>query len=450
MSDTSSACARCAAPGAAVGLLATSLLLVGAFAARATPAAERLYVSDETGGNVVVVDPERQQVVARIAVGKRPRGIQLSADHSKVYVALSGSPIGGPNVDESKLPPPDRRYDGIGVVDVASQKLLRTYQSGADPETFALSHDGGMLYVSNEDTGHLSAVDLKSGTLRGTVAVGSEPEGVAVSADDRTVYVTCETSNSIYVVEAASLKVLAQIPTGKRPRAIYLSSHDQRGYATDEFAAALTVFDTHDYKALTSIALGDPGVVRPMGIASVDGRKLYVTTGRFAALLEVDPQAGRVIRTVDKIGQRPWGLAMSRDGAKAYTANGPSGDVSVIDVPSGRVEARIQVGGSPWGIVAAPATALADGQRELPAEGGIWKAVVPPKEAMHGEFDSNDPIGLTAGLRIKADCSINWVDPDAGQLYCFSSATSLVVFLEAPRSYLERARLQWQRLAASG
>ena len=143
MSDTSSACARCAAPGAAVGLLATSLLLVGAFAARATPAAERLYVSDETGGNVVIVDPERQQVVARIAVGKRPRGIQLSADHSKVYVALSGSPIGGPNVDESKLPPPDRRYDGIGVVDVASQKLLRTYQSGADPETFALSHDGG-------------------------------------------------------------------------------------------------------------------------------------------------------------------------------------------------------------------------------------------------------------------------------------------------------------------
>jgi hypothetical protein len=93
---------------------------------------------------------------------------------------------------------------------------------------------------------------------------------------------------------------------------------------------------------------------------------------------------------------------------------------------------------------------VADGQREPPAEGGIWKAVVPAKEAMHGEFDSNDPIGLTAGVRIKADCSINWVDPDAGQLYCFSSATSLVVFLEAPRAYLERARLQWRRLAAAG
>jgi hypothetical protein len=68
---------------------------------------------------------------------------------------------------------------------------------------------------------------------------------------------------------------------------------------------------------------------------------------------------------------------------------------------------------------------------------------------MHGEFDSNDPIGVTAGVRIKADCSINWVDPDAGRLYCFSSATSLVVFLDAPHVYLERARAQWQRLRSS-
>ncbi|HET7740681.1 MAG TPA: cytochrome D1 domain-containing protein [Mycobacterium sp.] len=427
-----------------------SLLIGGSLAARAALAAERLYVSDETGGNVVIVDPQQQQVVARIAVGKRPRGIQISPDHRKVYVALSGSPIAGPNVDESKLPPPDRRYDGIGVVDLASQKLIHTYQSGADPETFALSHDGKMLYVSNEDVGQMSAVDLTTGKVRATVAVGSEPEGVAVSADDRIVYVTCETANSIYVVDAGSMKVRAQIPTGKRPRAIYLASESQRGYATDEFAAALTVFDTREFKALTTITLGDPGAVRPMGIASTDGRKLYVTTGRFGALLEVDPQAARVVRTVDKVGQRPWGLALSRDGAKAYTANGPSGDVSVIDVPSGHLEARIPVGGSPWGIVAAPWSAVADAKPQRPAEGGIWKAAVPAQGTMHGEFDNNDPIGLTAGDRIQADCSINWVDPDTGQLYCFASATSLVVFLDAPRAYLERARLQWQRLERTG
>ena len=317
--------------------------------------AERLYVSDETGGNVVIIDAQNASVVGRIAVGKRPRGIQLSPDGRWVYVALSGSPIGGPNVDESKLPPPDRRYDGIGVVDLRSQKLVHTYQSGADPEAFALSHDGRMLYVSNEDSGRMSAVDLTTGKVHASVAVGSEPEGVAVSADDRLVYVTCETANSLYVVDAHSMQVLATIPTEKRPRAIFLAPQTRRGYATDEFGAALTVFSTDDYKVVKTIALGDPKVVRPMGIASSDGRRLYVTTGRFGALLEVDPEAGQIVRTIDKVGQRPWGVALSRDGGRAYTANGPSGDVSVIDLKSGRLETRIAVGGSPWGIVSGPA-----------------------------------------------------------------------------------------------
>lgn len=80
---------------------------------------------------------------------------------------------------------------------------------------------------------------------------------------------------------------------------------------------------------------------------------------------------------------------------------------------------------------------------------GIWKAVVPAPGVMHGEFANEDPIGLTAGVRIRADCSINWVDPDQGRLYCFSSATSLVVFLEAPHAYLEKARAQWRRLERS-
>jgi len=79
---------------------------------------------------------------------------------------------------------------------------------------------------------------------------------------------------------------------------------------------------------------------------------------------------------------------------------------------------------------------------------GIWKAAVPPTGSMHGEFDGNDPIGVAAGERIAADCSINWVDPDSGKLYCFSSATSLVFFLDAPHGWLERARRQWRRLGA--
>jgi len=80
------------------------------------------------------------------------------------------------------------------------------------------------------------------------------------------------------------------------------------------------------------------------------------------------------------------------------------------------------------------------------ASGGIWKAAVPAPGSMHGEFANHDPFGLAAGVAIAADCSLNWIDPDSGRLYCFASATSLVMFLDGPHQCLERARKQWLRL----
>ena len=77
--------------------------------------------------------------------------------------------------------------------------------------------------------------------------------------------------------------------------------------------------------------------------------------------------------------------------------------------------------------------------------GGMWKAAVPPKP-MRGEFDSLDPLGVAAGARIKADCSLNWIDPDDGKLYCFSSGTSLEFFLDKPQANLERARTRWREM----
>lgn len=77
---------------------------------------------------------------------------------------------------------------------------------------------------------------------------------------------------------------------------------------------------------------------------------------------------------------------------------------------------------------------------------GIWKAAVPPKP-MRAEFAGFDPVGIAAGVRIKADCSLNWVNPDDGARYCFSSGTSLEYFLDRPHAMIERARESWRRMA---
>ena len=50
------------------------------------------------------------------------------------------------------------------------------------------------------------------------------------------------------------------------------------------------------------------------------------------------------------VGQRPWGVGLLPDGRTAYTANGPSNDVSVVDLMSQQVVKKIPVGQRPWGV----------------------------------------------------------------------------------------------------
>src|SRR5260370_3248481 len=134
--------------------------------------APRIYVTNEVSGDLTVIDSGTSKVIATIPLGKRPRGIHASPDHKTLYVALSGSPIAGPDVDESTLPPPDKSADGIGVFDVKQNKLVRVIHGGAGPGNFGLSKGGGQIYIWKEDIFEVSIVEVKSGT------VGDAGEGV--------------------------------------------------------------------------------------------------------------------------------------------------------------------------------------------------------------------------------------------------------------------------------
>src|ERR1700691_1441587 len=150
-------------------------------AAAPVPPAEtsepRIYVTNEVSGDLSIIDSGNYNLLAIVPLGKRPRGIHASPDHKTIFVAVSGTPIAGPDVDESTLPPPDKSADGIAVFDVAQRKVLRTIPGGSDPENFDVSKDGKQLYISNEDISAVSIVDVASGKIASTIKMGAQPEG---------------------------------------------------------------------------------------------------------------------------------------------------------------------------------------------------------------------------------------------------------------------------------
>jgi YVTN family beta-propeller protein len=319
--------------------------------ASSTNPSYRVFVTNEMSGDMTVIDGDTLQVVATIPLGKRPRGIQVSPDGKQLFVALSGSPIAPPGVDEDDLPPADKGADGIGIVDIESLELLRILRGVSDPEQMSLSNDGKRIYVASEDTGTAVIFDVDSGEIVATLPVGGEPEGVTTSPDGKFVYMTSEEDHQVAVIDTEQNKVVANIVVGERPRAIAFSPDGSRAYVTGEFDGTVAVIDAREHKVLETIKL-EGEMIRPMEVdTSPDGGKLYVTTGRGRTLVVIDAATNKPEASVT-VGERPWGLAVSPDGKRLFTANGPSNDVSVVDAETLQVIATVPAGNRPWGVVA--------------------------------------------------------------------------------------------------
>lgn len=315
--------------------------------------AYRVLVTNERGGTLSVIDGGSRKVVATVPLGKRPRGLKSSPDGKLLYVALSGSPIAGPGVDESKLPPPDKGADGIGIVDLSTLKLVKVLRGVSDPEQLAVSRDGKRLFVASEDTGQGIVLDAGDGHVIAKLAVGGEPEGVTLSPDGRHVYMSSEQEHHVAVIDVATSKVVARLEVGQRPRFTEFSDDGALAFVSGENDGTITIIDARALKVLRTIKL-EGALTRPVGmVVSHDGRRLYTVTGRGRNLLDIDIATGKVLRTVE-VGQRPWGVALSPSGDVLYTANGSSNDITVVDAGNFTVLARVPVGDSPWGAIVVP------------------------------------------------------------------------------------------------
>jgi YVTN family beta-propeller protein len=294
----------------------------------ATPRLEGIiWVTNETSGDVSVVDLQKRAVVATIRVGDRPRAVKPLPNGQHVLVTTQ---------------------KGLALIDATTHKVIRVLPAGDGPDAVALSIDGSRAFVSNDDTGALSVVEIPSGKRLGVIGVGADPQGVTASPDGRAIYVTSE--DQVTVVDAHTLQVRARVATQKGPRSVTFSPDGKKAWVTNEQSGSLTVIDAMIHVPLWNVSL--PGAEsRPLGAAiSPDGASLFVTTGQGGALFVLDARTDEVQRVIEGLGQRTSGVVVSADGGWVVTANGLSNDVSVVSLLTGEVIARIPVGVGPSAV----------------------------------------------------------------------------------------------------
>ena len=194
-----------------------------------------VYVTNETSGDLSIIDAATGTAVGAIPLGKRPRGLVASPDRRYLYVALSGSPVAGPGVDESTLPPPDRGADGIGVVDLTARKLLKVLTSGTDPEQVAINAAGTHLYVANEDAALMSVIDIAGGT-RPRDFQGRRRAGRCVGRSERTRVGHLRRGGHRLCHRRRGAQGAQVVKVGPRPRSVAFAPDGSRAYVPSEMA----------------------------------------------------------------------------------------------------------------------------------------------------------------------------------------------------------------------
>lgn len=311
-------------------LIKVSMLYVFLINTAIAAPTNRVFVSNERGDSISVIDGETLEIETTIEVGKRPRGLALSHDGLKLYVAVS-------------------EEDKIKVIETETLKIIKEFEAGSDPETFAV-HPNGYLYVSNEDDAKATVFDPETGKKIIEIPVGLEPEGVTISKNGKYVIVTSESSNMLHVIKTPENKIEKNILVGSRPRATVFNKAADTIYATAEISGEVFKIDVKSGEILKARTIGDDHPKPKDVILSKDESHLYIAGGRANVVVLLNANTLEIVKRIP-VGKRVWGLAISKDGKQVFSTNGVSNTVSVIDTEKNEVIKNITVGKMPWGVV---------------------------------------------------------------------------------------------------
>jgi YVTN family beta-propeller protein len=186
-----------------------------------SPDGNTLYVADNLGDRMSVIDLTAGTVTATISVGHNPYTTLVSKDGKTVYVSNWGGTT-------------------ISVVDVsgATPTVTQTVQVGTHPTALLLNPMNNELYVANADSDTISVLDTTTNQVIRTIDLtpfpgapfGAGPSSLAISSDGKTLYVGNNFDNDIAVVRLASKHrpdhLQGLIPTGWIPAGVVLSPDD--------------------------------------------------------------------------------------------------------------------------------------------------------------------------------------------------------------------------------
>lgn len=149
------------------------------------PDDERIFVSDELGGAVEMIDAQADKVLARIDIGGEVGNVQYDRLTKKIYV-------------------PVQTRDELAVIDPEAGRLVDRYPlpGGHHPHGLRMSSEMPIAYIACDGDDRLLVVDLGARRIIGVLTLGHDPDVLAGDAGLKRLYVASE-SGTLSVFDIA-------------------------------------------------------------------------------------------------------------------------------------------------------------------------------------------------------------------------------------------------------
>lgn len=246
-----------------------------------------IYVVDQIGFRIVIIDVATEKVVQNIPTGRYPFGITLTPDEKNVIVANVGvfeykkfTDLDPGNLKETAHKFPSTKYGskemhegdaarGVPALgdpnapesfsvwiypslsqtqNIQPQAKIKTgflvgqmvedfpAVGGSSPNSVVATND--YVFVSNGNNDCISVIDIKAGTVLKNIPLsldarlaklrGIIPFGIALSPDQKRVFVAEAGINAVGVIDVASLEVVGHIPTAWFPSKLKVSNDGKK------------------------------------------------------------------------------------------------------------------------------------------------------------------------------------------------------------------------------
>jgi YVTN family beta-propeller protein len=111
-----------------------------------------------------VINATTRTRIATIPGFNQPRGIKITPDGTKVYVANQGT-------------------NTVSVINTSTNTIAATITVGSNPAGLAITAAGDLVYVANSGSGTVSRIATATNTVTGSpITVGGTPMHVALRA----------------------------------------------------------------------------------------------------------------------------------------------------------------------------------------------------------------------------------------------------------------------------